>query len=140
MTIHRFTVEVDVPEDDENHDDAEWWADAAAGGCKEYGATATYFLRPPGYSGIAAGVEVLGDGEIAESVGGHFTCDEAEAVEDLLKGLGYPQEAASWIHGHAVGDDDEGDRHRSAEIVNDKCSVCGLAPDSCPTQVTVRGH
>lgn len=44
MAHHRFTIELDVPDDDENADDTEWWADAAAGACSEYGAENVIFL------------------------------------------------------------------------------------------------
>lgn len=44
MHHHRFVIELDAPDDDENADDTEWWADAAAGACTEYGAENVIFL------------------------------------------------------------------------------------------------
>ncbi len=45
MTTHRFVIEVDVPDDHENAQDAEWWADAATGALDEYGCNeVTFFL------------------------------------------------------------------------------------------------
>jgi hypothetical protein len=57
MAHHRFTIELDVPDDDDNADDPEWWADAAAGACTEYGAENVIFtLDPPEGETLAGGV------------------------------------------------------------------------------------
>lgn len=39
---YTFTVTVKVPGDHDEAEDPEWWADAAAGACTEYGAEAEY--------------------------------------------------------------------------------------------------
>lgn len=42
-TTHRFTIEVEVPDDHDDAADAEWWADAATGALTGYGATLATF-------------------------------------------------------------------------------------------------
>lgn len=44
MTTHKFTIDVEIPDDADHAQDAEWWADAAAGALHEYGAESTYTL------------------------------------------------------------------------------------------------
>jgi hypothetical protein len=39
MPEHRFLMTVNIPDDHDNADDAEWWWDAAQGALREYGAT-----------------------------------------------------------------------------------------------------
>jgi hypothetical protein len=52
---------------------------------------------------------VLGDAMTAQHVGGHFTCSEAENIAHALIDLGKPDEAATFLAGHAMGDDDPDD-------------------------------
>ena len=55
---------------------------------------------------------VLGDGMTASGVGGSFTCSEAETLAEVLVLSGHAKEAASFLAGHAEGDDDaEGTHH-----------------------------
>lgn len=46
----------------------------------------------------------------AAEAAGHFTCDEAEAIADVLR-IVDPDLADEWMEGHALGDDDIDDRH-----------------------------
>ncbi|MER7063921.1 hypothetical protein [Streptomyces albidoflavus] len=50
------------------------------------------------------------DGYTADDVAARFTCIEIEALAELLKALGRPDLADTWIEAHAL-DDDKGDAH-----------------------------
>ncbi|MGM9381093.1 hypothetical protein [Streptomyces antibioticus] len=56
---------------------------------------------------LAELARVFGDGMTADHTGSGFTCSEADAVARLLVLAGYKDEAATWLEGHASGD--EGD-------------------------------
>jgi hypothetical protein len=46
--------------------------------------------------------------DLAEAVGPHLQCDEAEVLADLLRALGQPEAASLWMHTHAVTDGEDG--------------------------------
>lgn len=111
MTHHRFVIELDAPDDDENADDTEWWADAAAGACSEYGAENVIFLLedPPAPDPrIPEFLQALVDAMRAGR-DHHFNGDAidwAESYADQLAKSGPTQEA--WL----ITVEDQGDQYR----------------------------
>jgi len=59
---------------------------------------------------LAALAGVFGDGMTADHTGSGFTCTEADTIARVLVLAGHHDEAASWLEGHATGDDG-GDDH-----------------------------
>lgn len=53
--------------------------------------------------------DVFSDQLTASGTGGHFNCGEAENVAHALILLGHPEAAATFLAGHAMGDDDPED-------------------------------
>ncbi|MFE3589429.1 hypothetical protein ACFQ7W_05515 [Streptomyces niveus] len=51
--------------------------------------------------------DTFGDGMTADHTGAGFTCQEADSVARVLALAGHKREAATWLEGHASGD--EGD-------------------------------
>ncbi|QAX95529.1 hypothetical protein SEA_BARTHOLOMEWSD_80 [Streptomyces phage BartholomewSD] len=68
---------------------------------------------------LAELARVFGDGMTADHTGSGFTCSEADAVARLLALAGYKDEAATWLEGHASGDEG-GDSHHVYEDDDDQ--------------------
>ena len=55
--------------------------------------------------------EVLSDPMTAGDAGPAFTCNEAEAIAEVMRAVGLDEAAEAWIAGHAAGDDEGDDHH-----------------------------
>lgn len=56
---------------------------------------------------------VFGNSQTASTAGNRFMCHEADLIAVALRELHQHQAAITWLLGHAEGDDDEGDLHRT---------------------------
>lgn len=63
---------------------------------------------------LAALARVFGDDQFAYDNGGHYTCNEADAVATLLLVSGYRDAAITWLEAHAEFDD-QGGEHKYSE-------------------------
>lgn len=54
---------------------------------------------------------LLTDTWVADQVGGHFTCNEADTIAKWIRLELGDTEAEAWLDGHAAGDDDPEDKH-----------------------------
>lgn len=70
---------------------------------------------------LAEALGVLDDQHTAGDVGPSLTCREAEALAAILSAVGGHDVAATWLYGHAGGDDDSGDLH--ACCPNEDCET-----------------
>lgn len=60
---------------------------------------------------LALFLETVDDGMMANGVGPHLRCVEADVLIDLLRAHKRHEAAFLWLAGHAYRDDDEGDTH-----------------------------
>ncbi|MEU4726519.1 hypothetical protein AB0G06_43570 [Nonomuraea dietziae] len=63
-------------------------------------------------SALVGLANVFGDGMFASDNGGHFSCNEADAVATLLVVSGHRDAAITWLEAHAEDDEDESDHHK----------------------------
>jgi hypothetical protein len=62
---------------------------------------------------VHAMAEVWAGADLAHSVGPNLTCREMDALVGVFLASGHVNRAVTWLIGHATGDDEPDDRHRS---------------------------